>query len=538
MTADLSPRGRGRNLGLMAAEPLDVLVVGGGIVGAAVAWDAATRGLRTALVERGDFASGTSGKTSRMVHGGLRYLREGRVGLVRQALRERDILLRNAPGLLRPVRFTIPVYAGRRPGALALRLGLLLYDLLRRDKTLPRHAWRSAEETATEEPALRREGLRGAAHYFDATTNDARLVLAVVRSAAEAGALVANHVEVVRLLREVGRLVGASVRDRIGGEAHDVRAAVVVNATGVWIDGLRDHRAATTVRPTKGIHVFLPRDRVGNREGIVLRAKRDGRIMFVVPWGHLALVGTTDTDYEGDWDRVVPDADDVAYVLESVNDTFPAARVRPEDVVSAYAGLRPLIRPRRSSSEESDISRAHEVYEDPDGLISVAGGKLTTMRAMAEEVVDRVCVRIGRRASSGTARMPLGPDVGAAAAFGDMGLSPASAAHLAARHSPDAIRPWLRESRAREPIVPALPYVWAEVDAAVEGEMAMTLPDVMVRRLGLFYEAPDQALGVAGDVAVRMATRLGWDGERLRQEIEGYEGYAAEHRRFREGAVC
>lgn len=535
MTADLSPRGRMRNLGLVAAEPLDVLVVGGGIVGAAVAWDAATRGLRTALVERGDFASGTSGKTSRMVHGGLRYLREGRIGLVRQALRERDILLRNAPGLVRPVRFTIPVYAGGRPGALALRLGLLLYDLLRRDKTLPRRAWRSAEETATEEPGLRREGLRGAAHYFDATTNDARLVLALVRSAAEAGALVANHVEVVRLLREVGRLVGASVRDRIGGEAHDVRAAVVVNATGVWIDGLRDHREARTVRPTKGIHVFLPMDRIGNREGIVLRAKRDGRIMFVVPWGHLALVGTTDTDYEGDWDRVVPDADDVAYVLESVNDTFPGARVRPEDVVSAYAGLRPLIRPRRSSSEESDISRSHEVYEDPDGLISVAGGKLTTMRAMAEEVVDRVCVRIGRHASSGTARMRLGPDVEAAAAFGDMGFSPVAAAHLAARHPPDAIRPWLLETRARETIIPGLPYVWAEVDAAVESEMAMTLPDVMVRRLGLFYEAPDQAVGVAGDVAGRMAARLGWDAERLRQEIEGYERYAAEHHRFREG---
>ncbi|MGQ0797764.1 MAG: FAD-dependent oxidoreductase [Methanobacteriota archaeon] len=533
MTADLSPRGRGRNLRALGTEPVDLLVVGGGIVGSAVAWDAATRGLRTALVERGDFASGTSGKTSRMVHGGLRYLRSGRVGIVREALRERDLLVTNAPALVRPLRFTIPAYAGARPGAFALRLGLFLYDRLSRRRTLPHRAWRGAEDAATDEPALRREGLRGAAHYFDATTNDARLVLAVVRSAADAGALVANHAEVERLVREDGRLVGARIRDRIRDEAHDARASVVVNATGVWIDGLRSQHATATVRPTKGIHVFLPRERVGNREGIVMRARRDGRIMFVLPWGHLALVGTTDTEYEGDWDHVVPDAEDVAYVLESVNDAFPTADVGPEDVVSAYAGLRPLILPRRSPSTESDISRAHAMYEDPDGLISVAGGKLTTMRAMAEEVVDRVCARLGRRASSRTSRASLGPGAGAAAAFRELGLPPTGAAHLGARHPPDAIRPWLDESRGREPILPGLPYVWAEVDAAVEGEMAMTLSDVLVRRLGLFYEAPDQALGIADEVAARLATRLDWNAERVRREIDAYRAYVAEHRRFR-----
>lgn len=537
MPADLSPRGRADHLRRMRAEPLDVLVVGGGIVGAAVAWDASTRGLRTGLVERGDFAGGTSGKTSRMVHGGLRYLRDGRVGLVRQAVRERDLLVRNAPALVRPVRFLIPVYAGRPPGRIALRVGLFLYDLMSRGKILPSRAWTSAEEALQREPALRPDGLRAAADYSDATTNDAALVLAVLRAAAEAGALVANYAEVLGLLYEAHRVVGATVRDGSREDSFTVRARVVVNATGVWIDRLREGGRRTSVRPTKGVHVVLRSSRLGNHGALVLQGTRDGRTMFVVPQGPVTVVGTTDTDYAGDWERVVPTADDVAYILETLNETFPRAPLRPGDLVSAYAGLRPLVRPRRTRARESDISRAHEVYEDPDGLVSVAGGKLTTMRAMAEDVVDRVVRRLGRQDRAVTKQRRLGPPADATQEFIEAGFDAGAAAHLGARHDPATVRPWLADPRGRERIVPALPYLWLEVPAAVESGMAMTLPDVMVRRLGIFYEAQDQGLGVCREVATRMAALLDWDVARVEAEIAEYERLVADHRAFLGGAT-
>ncbi len=535
MTPRLSPAHREAGLARLRSDPFDVLVVGGGIVGAGIARDAATRGLRTALVERGDFASGTSGKTSRLVHGGLRYLKNFKIGLVRQAVRERDLLLVRSPALVRPLAFTIPAYEGRGMGPTTLRFGLWVYDFLSRDRVLPRRRWLRPDAVREREPRLSESGLRGGGLYHDAIANDARLVLAVVRSAADAGAVVVNYAEVTELVRERGRVSGARVRDRMAQGAFDVRAALVVNATGVWLDGLRSRGdAAPTLRPTKGIHVFLPREKVGNREAVVLNAKRDGRMLFVLPWGPLTLVGTTDTDYGGDVDRIVPEAADVAYLLEAVNEAFPDARAEPADVVSAYAGLRPLIR-EDGAKEESDISREHEIFEDPDGLLSVAGGKLTTHRAMAQEVVDRACRILGREAACSTARGSLGPDAGSAADLRGLGIEAAIADSLASRHASGDLRAWLQESAALEPIAPGLPYLWVEVDAAVECEMAMTLEDVMVRRLGLFYEAADQGVAAAPRVAERMGSRLGWDTARRQSEIEGYRGLVADHRRFLEG---
>ncbi len=366
MTADLSPRGRAANLVRMAAGRFDLATVGGGIVGAGIARDAALRGLTVALVERGDFASGTSGKTSRLVHGGLRYLKSGKVGLVRQAVRERDVLLEQAPALVRPLAFTLPAYADDGPSILLLRLGLLVYDFVSRDKILPMRRWLTRQGVRDREPAIRDGSLRAGGLYYDAVTNDARLVLAVMRAAADAGAVVANYVEAIETVAPGGRVAGLRVRDRLTGALIGIGASVVVNATGVGVDWLRASRPpGPSVRPTKGVHLLLPRDRVGNREAVALTARRDGRVVFVVPWGHLTLVGTTDTDYRGDPDRVVPDREDVAYLLECVNDAFPSARVATEDVVSAYAGLRPLIH-GKPDQKESDISREHEILEDPD----------------------------------------------------------------------------------------------------------------------------------------------------------------------------
>lgn len=535
MTEEFSHRTRAADLARMSRETFDVLVIGGGIVGAGVARDAATRGLATALVERDDFASGTSGTTSRLVHGGLRYLRDGRMGLVRDAVRERDRLVRLAPALVRPLRFVIPVYEGGGLRTWSLRLGLFLYDALSREKAMPRRRWLTPQEVLAEEPALASDGLLGGGMYFDAITDDARLVREVVRDAARSGAAVANHAEAVQLLASDGRAAGARVRDRIGGASYEVRARTVVNATGVWADRLRRRSQGRTVRPTKGIHVLVPRERVGNAEGIVLTAKRDRRVMFVLPWGPLALIGTTDTDYEGDPDRVAADATDVEYLLESVNAKFPNAGLTPRHVVSAYAGLRPLVRSRDAKAKESDVSRGHDVFEDPDGLLTVVGGKLTTHRRMAEEVVDRVCERLGRRLPSRTAERPLGPASAGASQLVSWGFDRDAAERLAARHDPADLRTLLDEPTAAERVREGSPFLWIEVHAAVQTGMAMTLADVLVRRLGAFYDSPDHGTSLAPAVAARMGRLLGWEEERINEEILDLEGLARAHRAFRKG---
>jgi glycerol-3-phosphate dehydrogenase len=535
MSADLSARGRASNLARMRGEMFDLLVVGGGIVGAGIARDAALRGLKTALVERGDFASGTSSKTSRLVHGGLRYLRNFKIGLVRQAVRERDLLLERAPGLVTPLAFTIPAYEGRGLGKTTLRFGLWVYDFLSRDKVLPRRRWLTTGDVKRREPKLAEQGLGGGGLYHDALTNDARLVLAVIRAAADKGAIPANYAEVTGLLHEGDRVCGGSIRDRMSQDTFELRAAAVVNATGVWLDRLRSMPpGSSTLRPTKGIHIFLPRKKVGNREAVVLSAKEDGRMLFVLPWGHLTLVGTTDTDFRGDLDQVVPDGQDVAYLLDSVNDAFPEAHVGMQDIVSSYAGLRPLLGEGKAA-KESDISREHEIFEDADGLLSVAGGKLTTHRAMAQEVVDRVCVRLARGKTCSTSEAALGPRAGAVDELRALGVEETFASHLASCHPIEDIRPWIGELSSEARIETDLPYLWIEISIAVENEMALTLEDVMVRRLGLFYESPDQGVTVAPAVAERMGSHLAWDAPRKDNELRAYRELVANHRRYREG---
>jgi glycerol-3-phosphate dehydrogenase len=532
VTEEFSARTRAANLERMQRESFDILVVGGGIVGAGIARDASRRGFRTALVDRGDFASGTSGKTSRLIHGGLRYLQNYKIGLVRLAVRERDRLLENAPSLVHPLPFVIPAYKRRSPGPALLRFGLFLYDLLS-TKKLPRRVWLPPAGASEREPHLARTDLAGAGVYYDAWTDDARFVLAVIRDASHAGAAVANHVEVLELIRDRDRISGAKVRDRLGAASFELHSKIVVNATGVWLDLLRGPRGTPTIRPTKGIHIFLPRAKVGNRHAVALSAKRDGRLIFVLPWDDLALVGTTDTDFRGDPNQVVPDAGDVAYLLEATNDAFPDAHVTPEDVVSAYAGLRPLVRRSRAGGSESDISREHEIFVDVDGLISVAGGKFTTHRAMAQAVVDMAGIRLGDVRPSSTQEGTLGPPVRPLEDFLALGFDELSALHLQRRYAPEQLARYGDTPEARERIVHDRPHVWAEVEIAVEEEMALTLADVLVRRLGLFYECADQALEVAPAIASRMARTLAWDAARTAQEVAEYRALVNDHRAFR-----
>ncbi len=530
----------------MAAEPVDLLVIGGGITGAGIARDAALRGIRTALVERGDFGGATSSNSSRLIHGGLRYLEQHDFGLVFEASRERRILLQLAPHLVRPLPFLFPVYRGSRVPPWRLRAGLWLYDLLAAFRNVHTHRWLGPRAVRRAEPALRDKDLRGAALYYDAQTDDARLVLAIMRGAVQAGALVTSYTEATSLLKPDGQVRGAVVRDRLTGQSQHVRALVVVNATGPWVDRLaRLDRpdAPLLLRLTKGAHVAVPRRRIGHTHAVTLTSPLDGRVMFVLPWGkegELSYIGTTDTDEVAAPDDVRTTGADVIYLLRSANAYFPQARLTPADVVSTWAGLRPLLAPDRELTA-SAVSREHRVSESPGGLITIAGGKLTTYRVMARDVADRVAERlhrldgrpVGRRPATDRLPLPGGETadlevlVEAARA---RGASERTARHLVASYGSEAAAVLNLVDRDRalgKPIVPAgasggRPEIWAEVVHAVEREMALRLEDVLIRRLHLFHEAARNGTEVAPAVARRMAELLGWDEERCDEEVADY----------------
>ncbi len=486
----------------LGAEPFDVLIVGGGINGAGIARDAAMRGLRTALVERGDLASGTSSRSSKLIHGGLRYLEQGHVRLVLEAVRERERLCRLAPHLVRPQEFIFPIYRDGPVGMLKLAAGLWAYDVLAGLWNVRRHHMLGARAVAAAEPALRRDGLSGAGQYWDCRTDDARLVLETVLAASHEGAVVVSYAEVSALVKEGGRITGARILDRLAGGEVVARARVVVNAAGPWVDRITalDEPSPPRLRLTKGVHVVVPRGRVGNRAALVLHAVADRRVMFVIPWGEHTLVGTTDTDHPGGPD-VPPtvEAADVAYLLDTVNHYFPAAHLVPADVVSSFAGLRPLIAPRgRATLSPSSVSREQEIFTSASGLVSIAGGKLTTYRLVAAAVVERVVAVLraagDRRAflPSRTGEIPLPgggepPErlVAAVLSRNGHGVAPAVVGHLAARYGSrlDEVLALVAEDRdLARPIVPDLPDPRAEVVEAVEREWALTLEDVLRRR--------------------------------------------------------
>ncbi|HVG45521.1 MAG TPA: glycerol-3-phosphate dehydrogenase/oxidase, partial [Longimicrobium sp.] len=395
--APFSAAARARHWAALSSREWDLRVVGGGITGAAAARDAAGRGLSVALVEAGDFAQGTSSRSSRLVHGGLRYLETYDFALVFEASAERRRLLELAPHLVHPLPFVFPVYRGGPTPFLMLQAGMWLYDGLSLFRNIRRHRILSVKDLAAEEPGLRRDGLAGAAMYYDAAVDDARLTLANARGAHESGAAVVSHAEVAGFVAEGGAVRGARVRDRVTGAETTARAKVVLNATGPWSDAVRrlaDPAAKPRLRTTKGVHTMVPRERVGNRHAITFQSPIDGRVMFVLPWGQHTYVGTTDTDFTGSPADVRADAADVTYLLKSANSVFPEARLTDADVVSTWAGVRPLLAPRQGGGSESATSREHEIWWDPSGLLSIAGGKLTTYRVMAGQAVDRAVKRL------------------------------------------------------------------------------------------------------------------------------------------------
>jgi glycerol-3-phosphate dehydrogenase len=539
----------------LAGEVFDVIVVGGGINGAGIARDASLRGLRVAVLEQGDFASGTSSRSSKLVHGGLRYLEHGHLRLVREATRERERLRRLAPHLVRPLRFVFPLYSGVSRPPWMIALGLRGYDLLAGVGQVKRHRMLSAEAAAQAEPRLRREGLRGAGEYWDCWTDDARLVLETMLSAVEAGAVALSYAAVVAFEKRDRRIVGVRVRDRFGGGETTVRGRVVVNAAGPWADRVAALDAPgepPRLRLTKGVHLVVPRERIGHEAAIVLHAVHDRRIMFVIPWEAHSLVGTTDTDHAGGPETPpVVEAGDVRYLLDTVNHYFPEARLAPADVVSAFAGLRPLVAPPPGArARPSDVSREEAIFTSPSGLVTVCGGKLTTYRLIAAKVVDRVVnlLRAGgdrrRFARSRTAEQAFpggtaSPERVAAelAARDGHGLAPAALRHLAGRYgqrTAAVLELIARDATLAGPLASPLPDARAEVLAAALHERAMTLEDVLRRRTHVALFEPTQGAAVAGEAAALMARALDWTPEAARAAAESYAAEtAAERRRWR-----
>lgn len=525
---------RAERLARLDREQFDLLVIGGGINGAGIARDAAMRGLCTALVERDDFASGTSSRSSRLVHGGVRYLEYGHLHLVFESSRERRTLLRIAPHLVRPLRFTWPVYRGARIPRWKLSAGLFMYDALAAFRNVARARTLDAREVMQREPSLRRDGLVGGAEYYDAATDDARLTLANAVAAEESGAAVANYAGVTRLLHEHGRVVGAVVRDSLGGVGVTVRARAVVNATGPWTDAVRALDQAVTrsaVRATKGVHIAVSRERIATHGALTLLSPTDGRVMFALPSTATTIIGTTDTPTDDRPDEVRASPGDVEYLLAAANAFFPAAHLTEQDVIAAWAGIRPLVA-SAYTHDPGSASREHRIDQSASGLISVTGGKLTTYRAMAAEVVTAVERALGRRPSrSLTDRTPLpGGEIrsleeslrAAELEVGDAVIARRLVEAHGARWQEVAALTAAEPALARR-IVRELPYLLAEVVYAVEQEMAMTLADVLVRRLRIAYEVRDHARSAARVATAVLAGRLGWDNDRARAELERYE---------------
>ncbi len=536
---------RARALELLASEQFDLLVIGGGITGAGVALDAASRGLRTALVEKDDFASGTSSKSSKLVHGGLRYLQQHEYRLVYENLAERQRLLDNAPHLVTPLPFLIPLFgrAGvvNRSVARVYRTALWLYDVTGGIRIGRRHEKVTREQALAHMPTLRTDRLAAGFLYWDARTDDARLTLTVLQTAVlDHGAVAANHTPVTGLLTgPSGKLRGATVAPE-GSDPFEVRASVVVNACGVWADEVRALDEAGnphSIRPAKGIHITVPESALPCDIAAVIPVPADRRSIFVVSWGEQVYLGTTDTGWDGPLDDPGCRPEDVDYILEAAN----AVTTRPltrSDITGVWSGLRPLLAPdgrSRIDERTADLSRRHTVQTSPAGMVTVTGGKLTTYRKMAQDTVDAAVAALGRRplpcvtknlrlhgAPPGKQPSPRsdGPGPGA----GD-DRAASLAAHLAGRYgtgTPAVLG--LADDRPEllEPLVGGLPYLGAEALYAVRTEMARSLSDVLDRRTRSSLRDARATADAAPGVAALIGPELGWDADRIATEAHRY----------------
>jgi glycerol-3-phosphate dehydrogenase len=536
-----------RELELLAKTTFDLAVIGGGINGAAVAREAALRGLKVALVEAADFASGTSSRSSKLIHGGLRYLEQFDFKLVYEARTERRLLLKLAPHLAQPLPFLLPIYEGDPYFPLKIRAGLALYDLLGNLGREDRHRMLSSEETRRLVPALRGDGLRAGAVYHDSETDDARLTVENALDAADHGAVVANYAELraleaARVFGEPPAVRAAEIEDRLTGRRLELRARFWVNATGPWVDRVRALLAgfdgSKTIRLTKGTHLILPP--VSDEYALFAAVHSDKRIFLLLPWCGYALLGTTDTDYEGDPVRVRPDSGDVAYLLAAVNRVL-CEPYKSQQVLGSFAGLRALVLEpdRQARRKPSAVSREYRFHFDPwaSNFVSICGGKLTTARALAEKVIELACDRLRMGGISPTSRdVPLpGGHTGPFDAFlksavedaaREFRIPPEVATRIVRTYGSrwrSVLAP-IREHRALGEILPGKPALLAaEVDFAIREEMALTVEDFLLRRSGLNWAACTPVSAKAAPaVAEILARRFAWSEEQTKEQLNAF----------------
>jgi glycerol-3-phosphate dehydrogenase len=528
-----APLERAAMVARLGAESFDVAVIGGGVNGAAIARDAAMRGLRVTLIDKADFAGATSSRSSKLIHGGLRYLPQGHLRLVYQALRERERLRRlTAPHLVRPIHFLMPFFRGRRPGRHAIALGLALYDLMAWTPRAERHRRLTAAQVKLLEPGLRADGLVGGAGYYDGAGDDARITIENVIDAAGHGAVILNYAA-LEDFTPAGPLRVLMVRDLARDAVVNVTARTIVNAAGPWVDDIRridDPACAPIVRLTKGVHLIVAAERLPVRNPLVL-TDHDGRIVFLMPRDGHVLLGTTDTDFAGDRDQVAVDTADVAYLLGVINEALPGAALGAGDVEYGFAGLRALPGVG-GDARPSSVSREELVVTSPSGLLTVAGGKLTTHRAIAEEVVDRLVKDFAlpaRRCATRTVPLPgarpLREDDPCA-----NNLPVATRAILEARYGTRAVliaRIAAERKELAEPLATGAPAIGAEVVFTARHELARTVEDFLVRRTAMVWRAPRAAREAAPMVARILAHELGWDSARETVEVERFKQRSA-----------
>ncbi|MCB9654361.1 MAG: glycerol-3-phosphate dehydrogenase [Deltaproteobacteria bacterium] len=529
----------------------DLVVVGGGINGAGVAHDAALRGLRPLLLEQRDLAFGTSSRSSKLIHGGLRYLEHYQFKLVFEGTNERAVLRHIAPHLVRPLLFALPVYEGARHPLWMVDVGLWMYDSLSLFKVEKRHiTLRSSKRMLEHEPLLRSDAMTGGIIYYDCMTDDARLTLENALAASELGAPILTRARVVRIEGLKGPGPGpvrVTFQDLLSERFYTVMAKGVVNCTGPWTDATR--RAAriegSVLRPTKGVHIVLKHERLPVHHANALVAPQDGRVFFVIPWRGRSVIGTTDTDFEGSPDELSVTKDDVAYLLEAANHFFPSCGLKTDDVLAAWVGLRPLIAAADAESE-SDVPREHKLFVD-GRMLTIAGGKLTTYRRMVAEAVNAYADLVGLRVGptrTARAMLPGARDLGSN--IDDFAAKLAERAplsrtivdrlvHVYGARARDVVAYATDDASLRDRICPDVDAIYAEVAHAVDCELALSIDDVLIRRTSLALLAADQGLSAVGRVADLMAERLGWSAATRDLNIAQYRHAVSLTRVFRQG---